>query len=572
MSAQPQSVVTSIDAPVEGWNAFDSLDSMPPTAAIVLNNIIPGAGKCVTRQGHIVYSDLGTGLPVETVASMNSATVSQLIAASGGGVWEVDDTAVEVRAQATTELAPAGTFTNSRWQTENFRKADEAGIMVMCNGVDTAQVYNGTALADIITTGTVPLWDAATNYVIGDKVDHPEGTSWQANADNTNSEPGVGTDWDSIPQIFTPDFIGCIAFKGRMYYWKDNDNAFYYAQAGSYQGALEKFDLGSFIQQGGKLVTVFSWTQQDSGHGRDDFIVFVFSTGEILVYQGDDPETVGYFEQVGRYLTAEPLSIRGYTQYGADTILMTKDGYVSMTSIIQEGRTSDVPQFSRLIHAAVTARTRGVSLWGWDVELYPRDGLLVFNVPISNVSYEQHVMNTVTQRWCRFNSLDTNCLEVHDERLFGGMGDGTIIAMLETTADNGNPINFDCLYAFSYLDNPGYNKMMSAARVLTTHSNPEDIQLSGYADFNVPILTPIPLPIGKTPSTWAINPAAPPSTIGSFWNEEFWSTEGNPTTTKGWQNISAYGYAIALLVRFAKVNETVEWTSTTLRFHMMGAQ
>ena len=535
MSAQPQSVVTSIDAPVEGWNAFDSLDSMPPTAAIVLNNIIPGAGKCVTRQGHIIYADLGTGLPVETVASMNSATMSQLIAASGGGVWEVDDTAVEVKAFAVTELAPAGTFTNSRWQTENFRKADEAGVMVMCNGVDTAQVYDGATLTPLTTAG---------------------------------SDPAV-----------TPDFIGCIAFKGRMYYWKDNDNAFYYAQAGSYQGALEKFDLGSFVQQGGKLVTVFSWTQQDSGHGRDDFIVFVFSTGEILVYQGDDPETVGYFEQVGRYLTAEPLSIRGYTQYGADTILMTKDGYVSMTSIIQEGRTSDVPQFSRLIHAAVTARTRGVSLWGWDVELYPRDGLLVFNVPISNVSYEQHVMNTVTQKWCRFNSLDTNCLEVHDERLFGGMGDGTIIAMLETTADNGNPISFDCLYAFSYLDNPGYHKMMSAAQVLTTHSNPQDIQLSGYADFNVPLLTPIPLPIGKSPSSWAINPAAPPSEIGSFWatsnqsaQGDYWSSEGNAVTTKGWQNISAYGYAIALLVRFAKVNESVEWTSTTLRFHMMGAQ
>ena len=71
------------------------------------------------------YTDLGTGVPCETVASLNSADDSKLIAASGGGMWDITDTAVLVKAAVVEELAPVGTFSNDRWQNRNFRKADE---------------------------------------------------------------------------------------------------------------------------------------------------------------------------------------------------------------------------------------------------------------------------------------------------------------------------------------------------------------------------------------------------------------------------------------------------------------
>ena len=535
--------VISLDAPTEGWNAFDSMDNMPPTAAVILNNFIPGAGRVDTRKGHIIYADLETGEPVDTLASYNPSTdTAKLLAASAGGIWELTDPPAAYKADlvgqqaiAIDELKPIGTYANSQWQFANFQKADEIGIMTFCNGVDTTQIYNGTTIIDINITGTDPVLE------------------------------------------LDPTFIGCLTFKGRMYYWLPEDNAFYYAQAGSYQGELQRFDLGTFVQQGGFITTVFSWTQQDAGHGRDDFIVFVFSTGEVLVYQGDDPQTAGYWEQVGRYRTAEPLSIRGYVNYGADAILMTKDGYVSMASVIQEGRTSDVPAFSRLIHEAVIERTRySLNIYGWDVVLFQREGLLLFNIPLSETTYEQHVMNTVTMRWCRFNSLDTRCLEVHEERLFGGSPDGKVLALLETTADNDRPITFDCLYAFNYLSDPGYRKHVTAAQILSTHSNPQEINVSAWADYNVPYLSPIDLPSAITSATWSPTPPDPPPApqplAGSFWDTDYWSGEGVPFTSKGWQNVSALGYAVALLVRFAKINESVIWRSTGVRFHQIGAQ
>lgn len=533
MNAQLQSKVISLDAPVEGWNAFHSLDNMPPTAAIVLENMVPLAGSVKTREGHITYVDLETSAPVETVASLDSGSDSRLIAASAGGIWDITDTQPGVRALSFGILANPGTFNNNKWQTENFRKADENSIMVLCNGVDTTQVlYEATP--------------GLSDWTLRDLID-------------TN---GV-----------TADFIGCVTFKGRMYYWKDNDNAFYYAQAGSYEGDLKKYDLGTFTQKGGKLVIVATWTQQDSGDGKDDFLVFIFSTGETLIYQGDDPETIGYFEFVGRYFMAEPLSIRGCTNFGSDLIVMTRDGYVNLSSIVQQGRTSDVPQFSRLISKAITDITayQPILFDGWDVELFAKKGMMVFNAPLSDRTFEQHVLSTLTMRWCKFVNLNVNCLEVHKERLFGGAQDGTVKAMLETTSDDGNPIYFNCLYAFQYLDNPGYQKMLSSAQIISTHSQPELIQLSGYADFQIPTLLSVQFPTRGDQAEWSIEPAVPAQPEGSYWNEDYWAVQNSVFTSKGWQNVSAYGYAVSILVRFALLNESIEWRSTGIRYHVGGA-
>jgi hypothetical protein len=539
--ANPSNVI-SIDAPVEGWNAFDGLDNMPPTAAIILDNLIPKAGHVDTREGYIEYIDLETGEPCQTVASFNSNTVSRLIAVSGGGMWDITDTEITVAAVAIEELAPVGTFEVDKWQHRNFRQADEEGILIMCNGTDNTQIVS--------ESGGVPA------LVLTDMI---------AQEFNTEDPPVL----EDIPS----NFIGVEVFKGRCYYWYDNDDAFYYTNAGAYQGELSRFPLGAFIQLGGKLMMIATWTQQDSGDGKDDFIVFVFSTGEVLIYQGDDPGGVGFFEMVGRYNMAPPLGIRCKAKYGSDIIISTQDGYVGLSSIIQQGRTSDVPQFSRLIHTAIVDQVARTShLYGWDTVLFAKKGLMLFNVPITDQTFEQHVLNTVTQRWCRFTNLTVNCLEVHDDRLFGGTNDGKVLAMLERTSDNNLPISFTCLYAFNYLGNPGIHKHVTAAQVLTTHSAPEYIQLTGYSDYEVPNLTPVYQPTVTTIGTWSINPEIPPNAIGSFWDADYWGRSGTPYTYKGWQNISAFGYSCALLVRFAKLNEGVRWRSTTLRYNEAGSQ
>lgn len=527
------SIAMSIDCPVGGWNAIDSVDNMPATDAILLDNLIPGAGTVDTRLGTIVYGDTGTGLPVETVASLDSATESKLIVASNGGIWDMTDSDVAAHSNAVSKLHNEGTFLNSRWQHTNFRRADDTGVLIMCNGEDPSQEY-----AEPFT--------GLTEMAFTDDAEPPA--------------PIVG------------DFIGVVVFKGRTYYWRDNESSFWYAQAGGYKGVMKEYPLGSFVQRGGKVMMITTWTQQDSGDGKDDFLVIVFSTGEILMYQGDDPESIGFFEMVGRYVTAEPLSVRGNDKYGSDIIIMTKDGYIALSTIVQRGRVSDVPAFSRLINGAITKRTKVYdNYYGWDCALFAKQGLFLFNVPVGTASFEQHVMNTVTQRWCRFKGIDVSCFDIHNERLFGGDSTGRVIGMLEGTADLGGAINFTALPAYNYMEDPGHRKHLTAIQVLTTHSRPDMIRLTGYADFAIPTLPPVQLPVDTSVCVWSVNPDTPPQAIGSFWDEDYWAVGDSPYTYKGWQNISAYGYAVSYLMRFAKINESVSWRSTNLRFHIAGA-
>lgn len=534
-----KSQVVSIDAPIEGWNTFDSLDNMPPNAAIVLDNLIPSAGTVDTRKGTIFYGDTLTGQPVETVASLDTNLQSRLVVASAGGMWDMTDSdPLQVSSQVL-NMHPSGTFLNDRWQTANFRELPEEGVLIMCNGEDPAQKY----FDPYNTTSDIAF---------------------------TQEDPN-----DPESQItLAGNFIGVEVFKGRAYYWYDDDNSFWYAQAGGYQGELKEFALGGITQRGGKITLMATWTQQDSGDGKDDFLVIVMSTGEIIIYQGDDPETVGFFDMVGRYITAEPLSIRGKSKYGSDIIIMTKDGYIALSTIVQQGRISDVPAFSRLITDAIKQRTANTLLtYGWDATLFAKEGLFLFNVPNSETTYEQHVFNTVTQRWCRFREINVNCMTVHNERLFGGTSDGQVLGIMEGTSDLGEPIYFTALPAFNYYNDTGHNKMLTAVQIISTHSNPELIDLQGFADFNYPSeFNELPIPIYKGDGVWSVNPADPPALLGSYWDEDYWSIEGTPFSTKGWQNVSAYGYSISVLVRFAKLNEGVRWRSTGIRFNIAGAQ
>jgi len=518
MAAAMQSQVAQLDAPIGGWNAFDSIDNMPATDAVVLDNLIPGAGTVESRQGFVTYVDTGEPGDVETIASVDLPGAEQkLLCAVNSKIIDVTD------AENPSELYSGSS--NDRWHTNTFLSSGGAGVSIWCNGEDDAQIYNGTSFSPIVDTSSIGA-----------------------------------------------DFSGSVNFKGRVYYWKEDSASFFYSQAGSFQGEIGEFSLSTFVQTGGTVKFATTWTQQDSGDGKDDFIVFVFTSGEVLVYQGDDPQAGGFWEMVGRYRTAQPLSNRGTGKFGADTIIMTKDGYVDLSTIVQQGRTSDVNQFSRLIYRAIKERTQiyGDS-FGWECVLYQKEGLFLFNVPVGDTKREQHVLNTVTMRWCRFTNIDANCMTVHEEQLYAGSSDGKVILMLVGTSDGDDPIQFACLYAFNNFGAPGYNKHIVAAQVRSTIEDPTQISIEGYADYNLPEIVDAPFnPPDRPPGIWSSNPV--PGVGGSNWDEAYWAGVERVFTSSGWQNVSAYGNAVSLYVRFARFNDPVIWRSTTVRFFVAGAQ
>jgi hypothetical protein len=498
--------VQAIDAPVGGLNAFDSTDNMPPTDAIILDNWVPKSGFVESRRGCVKHS-LGLGGPVETVVGFKSATEYQVIAAANGKLWDVTDegTGVEIG---------AGPYANDRWQTVMMNDR-----LILCNGADPEMSWDGTTLA---------------------------------NLDYTGSEPPI-----------TPgEFVGVTSFKGRAFYWKEESTIFWYAPAGSFQGELEPFDLGSFAQDGGAIQIIFTWTV-DSGTGPDDMICFLFTTGEMMLYQGDDPGNLGYFEQVGRFKIPDPLSNRCAIKYGADVIIMTANGYVNLTTVLRQDQMSDYPEFSRKIARLVDNLGRDYGQFFGHQGVLTDDGLMLFNVPTGFNQAIQYVFNTSTAAWTRFTAWNALTVALVNHEFYFGAPDGYVYHALFGTDDDGVPIALDAVPAFNYYGDAGAQKHLVAAQILSTHPDPKLINIEGIADFVVPELNNTTAPAGL------------PSDIlwdTALWNTIGWTRTGEGKTTKGWQNISTFGFASTVVVQMKMQGQTVVWRQSNIRYRNAGAQ
>ena len=156
---------------------------------------------------------------------------------------------------------------------------------------------------------------------------------------------------------------------------------------------------------------MLNWTN-DGGDGVDDYAVFVFSTGEVLVYQGDDPGNAAAWSLIGRFQIGEPLGIRAHAKVGGPEIIGTTDGYVDLSIALRDGRYSEQSAYSsKIIRAAKDAARDYAMLWGWEMILYPAGQQFIVNVPIATDAAVQHVRETSSGGWC-------------ERRLFLRVGDG----------------------------------------------------------------------------------------------------------------------------------------------------
>ena len=438
---------------------------------------------------------------------------TELLAAANSKIYNVTSGLLPV--ELTTGM------TNDRWQ--HFHIND---FLVMANGADAPKKTDGTSIADLV----LQLWNPTTE--VFDPFPNPE------------------------------EIIGGINFKGRAYYWKAREQSFYYAQPGGLEGELYEFPLTSIVQTGGHVQVLFTWTQ-DAGVGPDDILGVLFSTGEILLYQGDDPGNVGFFEQIGRFEIPDPLGRRCWIKFGSDVIIITKNGYVNLTSVLKEEEASDFPAFSRKIARLVfEVGSRYGSLFGHEAILTDY-GFLTFNVPVSTEKSIQYIRNASTGAWSRFTDVPALCWETFNDTPYFGSADG-FVRVSGGFADDEDPIRLDALPAYHYLDDAGVQKQIVAAQVLSTHPEPKLVELIGWGNFVLPRFVNVTAPGGATEDTlW--NEAV--------WNVDFWNRQGGlfTDTTKGWQNVHAFGYAVTVSVQMAIQSQNVIWRSTGLRYRMAGA-
>ncbi len=392
-----------LSAPIGGLNVRDSLDTMPETDAIVMDNYLPQETKIILRKGYVPYVELGT--KIETLMNYNYEEKEYFLACGGGKIWNISS-------RHSTVLLKEG-FSVSDWQSCQFKDR-----LFLVNGSDAPQVF-----------------------YIKDNVPTIEDCVFEG--DN----------------LILSKLINVSLIKQRLFFVEKGTLKFWYtSEVGNIQGTLIKFDLSTIMRHGGRLLAICSWTQ-DGGHGIDDLTAFISSEGEVAVYSGSDPSNINDWSLRGVYKMSKPIGYRCAMQYQGDVVIISEDGYIPLSRALSlDKANSSQIAFSDKIRGLVLNRTlHGKYKRGWQSIIYGRMGYALFNVPTSE-QFEQHVVNVNSGAWCRFTNIRSHSWGMFEDRLYFGSDTGVFL-FDEGYSDNKTPICGVVEQAYSSLGSSNLKKI-----------------------------------------------------------------------------------------------------------------
>jgi hypothetical protein len=423
---------------------------MEATDAPEMVNWFPSQGKVITRKG---YSEYATGLTgnVETLAELRDGATQKFICANSDQINDVTNPA---------SISNLGSgFTNARWQTVNMN-----GNLLLFNGQDIPQVYDGSTLANSTISGS---------------------------------------------GLTATELDGCNVHKNRLYTWSTDGSAFWYGATNAIQGTVTKFDLAGIAPYGGNLVAMATWNH-DGGDGVDDYALFLMSSGTAILYDGSDPGDANNWSLIGIYRIGEPLGVRSVVKVGGDVAIMTTPDFVFFSEVFKNG--GAVTSQTKLSGAALDSTNSYSSNYGWEVVLYPKastGGWLFFNVPIAtNTTYKQYGLNTITGSGFEFSNMNARTWGLYDNNLYFGES-GSIMKADDGLSDNGSNIPCTVQAAYSNLGSP-------QEKVVNEFRNTINV------DGNVTLNTTISFDYGSRSVTQDISSTSSGTPWGSPWGSP-WS-------------------------------------------------
>lgn len=433
----------SIPAPVGGWDAVSSLADMDEDRAIVLDNWFPKPDSVEVRRG---YKNHATGMGstvVETLLVYHgiNAAANKMFAALGGDFYDVTAEATATATSSVTGMA------NNRWQWVNFTTSG-GKFLWACNGADTPKHYNGSAWAT-----------------------------------------------PSISGVTSTDIVHVNAHQNRLWFViKDSTTAAYLA-TGAIQGTATPFELGGQTIRGGYLVAMGTWTR-DGGAGMDDIAVFMFSTGDCVIYQGTDPASSATWVKVGTFQLAPPIGRRCFNSIAGDLVITSIEGVLPISKALQVDQSAlATVAFTKNINNAFNTAARSYKAnFGWEVVPYARGTMALINVPVSEGSLQhQYVFNTLTGAPCRFTGWNVNTMVVFNDNLYGATNDGKVIRLDFGGRDGTTEISAIGQSAYNYFKSKGILKNFGHVRALVTTDSDLRPSLGISTDFrdNAVLGTPV---------------------------------------------------------------------------------
>jgi hypothetical protein len=480
------SLSTSVPAPTLGLNAKDDIAGMDPRFALKLRNAFPEADRLTVRKGHIEH---GTDMtdPVESLMPWAGSSNIKLIAATEDTLWDTTS------AGAASSLETS--FTNGRWQYTNFSTSG-GHFLVMVNGADAPQKYDGSTISETTITGS---------------------------------------------GLTATNLINIASHKSRIWLIeKDSMNAWYLGTE-AIAGTASKFPLGSVFNEGGYLVAAGTYSD-DAGEGIEDYLAFISSMGEVLLYQGTDPASANTWSLAGRFKTGSPLGRRCIAKMGGDLLFLTEAGVISMKAMLKYDRAQqEFSSVSDKIDPLVTeAARRFKDHFGWQIMTHPRAKWLVVNVPTSEgVSQYQYIMNTITGAWCDFDGLNANVFASTGDNVYFGGNDGTVYEADYLYDDNGSKIDADIKTAFNYFNSRGTEKHFTMIRPVLSSTGVPTLTVGASVDYDETEPSGDLTPAQQVVAEWD----------NANWDEDVWG--GISLVTRKWTGLKKVGMCMAINMRIS---------------------
>jgi hypothetical protein len=512
---QRVSKAEAVGAPTKGINDLDPLAAMDPTYCIELNNWFPSTGSLISRGG---YQEWATDIPspVVTLIPMNMADgTRKLFAATDTGIYDV----------SAKGASPPLSYAISDGYVKYVQFSTVAtNYLVVANEPDTPLFSDGTTWAPFVAAGVPTL-------------------------------PG------EISGIAPSLLTSVSSFKNRLWFVQGGTMTAWYLPSGAMAGVAKPFYLGGFFKRGGALLEIIDWSA-NTNDGLHNSIAFRSTTGEVLIYQGDDPDAIvgdllSPLILQGLFFTSAPIGGKSSVRFGADTVLLTRMGLVPLGALVSGNATDALYEgllSSRNISRTITriVRSSGYNP-NWELQNYPTLNAIIILIPASGgYPAAQFVMNSLTGAWCKFD-LPAQCMAYTGTSLyFGGYNGndktkGAVYVYGEVQLDNvklngdgGQSIVCSFFTAYNYYGDQTTNKHFKMFRPIFQSDQPQSFASKLNVDYELEGLYTDAPPIYNASGTADLWDA-------SKWDTAVWTQVR--TTYKPWATVTGIGFCAALLMK-----------------------
>jgi hypothetical protein len=520
--------------------------------------------------------EIGITTPVNTLMNYTEIGGYKLFAVAGDKIYETSvNPAVRVFDGLDSDKLQSVNLTNTAGH-----------FLVACNGVDPVMIYDGTRWFYMATTTTAVTISSiartspsatatvttasAHGLATGNRVSISGASEATFNgtfvitvtASNTFTYTSTGTSTATsitgsyttvgITGVNSNTFIGVNLFKNRLYFTQKDTLTCWYLPVDSIAGAASPLYFGGIARNAGFLQAMGTWTL-DAGQGADDYAVFVTSMGEVIVYNGTDPDNADTWQLKGVWQLGQTFNRRCFYKFAGDLLLLTQDGLVPLASALQSSRLDPRVNLTDKIYFAVSqAATLYRDLFGWQINYFASSNMLILSIPTST-GMEQFVMHNITKAWGRFTGIQGYCWEVSGEAEMHFGGDGYVGLFYDGYSDNGANITATAQQAYSYFESAGQLKRFMMVRpILQSTGGVPNVVCGLSVDFDTQSqLGQVQFnPSTLSDGTWDV----------SKWDQSNWS--GGLITTKVWQGVTGLGFAGSINLNVASRNIELHWAST----------